>query len=268
MTQGVILFAYNSDAYNYYDMAEFTAKRANHFLNLPVTLVTDKESFPEHTDYVWDNVVFNEPDKDNVREWGTWINKGRYQAYEFSPYDETILLDVDYIINSDRLLKIFDVYDDFACHKTIDLLMYPDFPNDKIGPISHDVLWATVVGFRKSKRAEQIFNCLKMVQDNYEHYSNIHGFVAGSYRNDFALAVALRIANGHSVNERDFIPWNLTHIGRNIQVHQNTEDEFNTEYTLIFDNWQRNKIRKEWLTIRDHDFHVVNKDIAVELINE
>ena len=35
VNRGVILFAFNSPRYNYYKMAEYTAKRVNHFLNLP-----------------------------------------------------------------------------------------------------------------------------------------------------------------------------------------------------------------------------------------
>ena len=268
MSKGVILFAYNSEAYNYYEMAEFAAKRVNHFLDLPVTIVTNTESMPRHTDYTWDNIVYNDPDKDNIREWGQWINKGRYQAFEVSPYDETILLDADYVVNSNKLLDVFKCYDDFACHDNTNLLMYPKFPNDKLSHISYDLLWATVVGFKKSKRSEQIFQCLEMVQKNYEHYSNIHGFVHHSYRNDFALSLALRIANGHTILDRDFLPWNLNHIGRNTTVYKNNDDEFNTEYTILFDNWQKSKIRKEWLAIKDFDFHMINKDNFVEIINE
>jgi len=125
MTRGIILFAFNSIKYNYYEMAEFTAKRVNHFLGLPVTLVTDEESLPTKTTYVWDKVITVTPNKDNFRTWGQWINKGRYQAYELSPYDETILLDVDYVVNSDKLLKTFEVYDDFCCHNTTKFLMQP-----------------------------------------------------------------------------------------------------------------------------------------------
>ena len=39
MTRGALLFAFNSPKYDYYAMAEHTAKRINHFLNMPVTLV-------------------------------------------------------------------------------------------------------------------------------------------------------------------------------------------------------------------------------------
>ena len=93
-------------------MAEYTAQRINHFLNLPVTLVTDEASCASSTGYTFDKVVKVEPDKNNNRDWGIWINKGRYQAYDLSPYDETLLLDVDYMVNSDKLSKCFEIYDD------------------------------------------------------------------------------------------------------------------------------------------------------------
>ena len=38
MSRGAILFAFNSPKFNYYKMAEATAKRINHFLSMPVTL--------------------------------------------------------------------------------------------------------------------------------------------------------------------------------------------------------------------------------------
>jgi hypothetical protein len=34
----------------------------------------------------------------------------------------------------------------------------------------------------------------------------------------------------------------------------------------MFDNWQRAKIRKEYMTIKDMDFHVMQKDNFLELI--
>jgi hypothetical protein len=35
---------------------------------------------------------------------------------------------------------------------------------------------------------------------------------------------------------------------------------------VLFDNWSKGKIRKEYTTIKDTDFHVMNKDIFMELI--
>lgn len=268
MTRGVILFAFNSPKYNYYEMAKHTAKRVEHFLNLPVTLVTDDDSMPAGEYEHWDKVVKIKPDKNNFRDWGMWINKGRYMAYDLSPYDETLLLDVDYVVNSNKLSALFDVDTDFCCHNRTNFLMHPGAAQELLSAYSYETLWATVVMFRKSARAEQIFKCLEMVQHNYEHYANIHNFIAGVYRNDYALTLALRIVNGHASVPSDFISWDLVHVGKNTQVYKNSDEEFNTEYTVMFDNWQRGKIRKEYITIKDMDFHLMNKDLYVEMISE
>ena len=51
MTQGILIFAFNSDGVDYIKMAILSAKRAKKFLNKPVSLVTDSkqhlmENFP------------------------------------------------------------------------------------------------------------------------------------------------------------------------------------------------------------------------------
>ena len=102
MKRGALLFAFNNDAIDYYTMAVKTAKRINHFLNLPVTIVTDKTT--PNNNYQFDKVINVAGDLSNFRDEKIWINKGRYQAYQFSPYDETLLLDTDYLVNSDKLL--------------------------------------------------------------------------------------------------------------------------------------------------------------------
>jgi hypothetical protein len=266
MTRGALLFAFNNPKYDYYAMAEFTAKRINHFLDIPVTIVTDEKSVPDNPKYVFDKTVLVQPDTSNVRDHNVWINKGRYQAYEFSPYDETLLLDVDYVVNSDRLLQTFVTGNDFCCHDTTSFFMYPNAAQEILSSYSYKTLWATAVMFRRSSRAKQIFECLEMIQKNYDHYANIHSFIAGVYRNDYALTLALRIVNGHTLLPGDIIPWNLLHVGKNTQVYKNTEHEYNTEYTIMFDNWQKGKIRKEYITIKDCDFHVMNKDLFVGLM--
>jgi hypothetical protein len=266
MSRGALLFAFNSPKYNYYEMAVATAKRINHFLGLPVTIVTDEPSIPNTITYEFDNTIVVEADKSNVRDYNVWINKGRYQAYDLSPYDETLLLDTDYMVNGDTLLKTFDLPTDFACHDTTSFLMHPGVAQEVLSVYSYKTLWATVVMFKKTQRAKQIFECLEMVQKNYEHYANIHSFIGGVYRNDYALTLALRIANGHADRPEDIIPWNLVHVGKNTSVYNNNDDELNAEYTVMFDNWQRGKIRKEYTTIKDTDFHVMNKDNFMELI--
>ena len=209
--RGVVLFAFNSSKYNYVEMAEYCARRARSFLGLPTTLITDAKSAPKDTG-VFDNIIEVVPDKNNIRENQVWINKGRYQAYELSPYEETLLIDVDYLVNSDTLLKTFDLSDTFCCHSNTHMLMHPEAAQEKMG-YSYVTLWATVIMFKKSERAKQIFDTLQMVQDNYEHYAGIHSFIGGVYRNDYGLTIALKIVNGHTDVPSDYIPWKLVHVG-------------------------------------------------------
>jgi hypothetical protein len=260
MKKGVLLFAFNSPKYNYYEMAEFTAKRVNHFLNLPVTLVTDEDSLPNNPKFNFDEIILTEPNKSNKREFGTWINKDRFKAYEFSPYEETILLDVDYIINSNKLLDIFNIYDDFACHDTTKFFMYPKAKQEILSKNSFNILWATVIAFKKTSKTKQLFECMEMIQNNLQHYVNIHGFIGGTYRNDYALTLATRIVNGHKNSTKDFIPWSLWHVNKDISLYKNTTNEFNTEYTAMIDVWKNGKSRKDYITIKDFDFHLMSKD--------
>lgn len=268
MNRGALLFAFNTPKYNYYEMAVATAKRINHFLGLPVTLVTDSESLPVDQSYQFDNVVIAPADKTNTRDWRPWYNKGRYRAYQLSPYNETLLLDTDYMVNSNKLSKTFDLPTDFCCHDTTSFLMHPNAEQEMLGVYSFNTVWATVIMFKKTKRAEQIFNCLGMVQNNFDHYASIHGFISATFRNDYGLTLATRIVNGHTTSNTDVIPWNLLHVGKNTNVYRNTDYEFNTEYTIMFNNWNKGKIRKEYITIKDMDFHVMNKVNFMELINE
>ena len=265
MKQGAILFAFNSPKYNYYEMAVATAERINHFLNLPVTVVTDENSVQD-LGYTFDKTVIAVPDKSNKRDWGVWINKGRYKAFEFSPYDETLLLDTDYMVNSDKLLKTFDFSKDFCCHARTEFFMHPNLPQEVLSPHSFETLWATVVMFKRTKKAQQIFECLEMVQKNFEHYANLHGFISATYRNDYALTLALRMVNGHILAKDNIIPWNLLHMGRTVQIYKNSNDVFNTEYTVTTDVAQRGKTRKEYITIKEMDFHVMLKENFMELI--
>jgi hypothetical protein len=71
--------------------------------------------------------------------------------------------------------------------------------------------------------------------------------------------------NGHQPVKSDIIPWNLMHIGPKTYVYKNNTNPFCTEYTIVYDKWMRGKIKKEYITIKDMDFHVINKDIFLEL---
>ena len=67
------------------------------------------------------------------------------------------------------------------------------------------------------------------------------------------------------------------HVGKNTSVYANQVDtqipadgdywDFNTEFTVMFDNWKNSKMRKEYITIKDMDFHIMNKDLFAGIMN-
>jgi hypothetical protein len=262
MTRGVLLFAFNIENVNYYEMAVSTAKRINHFLNLPITLITNQNSLPETQHSIFDKVIITSEDNTNKKGKNLWLNKGRYKAYELTPYDETIVLDTDYLVNSNQLTRLFDLYDDFMCAYDVSFLMSDVDEREMISPYSFITMWATVFVFRKTQRVKQIFDCLEMVQKNYEHYSSLYRFSVGMYRNDYAITIALYIANGHTFNQKDYMPWQLVHLGKEVTAYRVNDIPFNTDYLIL------RKKDKKYITIKDTDFHCMSKSNFMELVDE
>lgn len=259
MKRGVLLFAHNNGVTDYYSMAVYTANRINRFLDLPVSLVSDLASV-KHSQHVFDKIIYVHADESNIRDKNTkWINKGRHSAFEHTPYDETLLLDTDYMINSTQLLETFSYYSDMVCHNITDYVLN-DAPQEFLSRWSAQSLWATVVRFRKTTRVEQVFNMMSMIQNNYEHYSNIHKFQPYTYRNDYALTIALRTVNGHIEDPRDYLHWKLLHVDLNTKIHR-VDD---TKYIAI----RANKPRSDWVYLNNIDFHMLNKTNFMELTHD
>jgi hypothetical protein len=214
-SKGIVFFAFNTGNVDYVKIADASAKLATKNLGLPITLITDLNSNPKF-DYdkiirVDNNVKNFRPDSTNA----TWRNAGRANVYDHSPYDLTILLDCDYLALDNSLLKLLDQpYDYKLMHNS----------HGVNGPIhkkmwtqySLPFVWATVVLFRKTDRAKEYFNLIKRVERNYKYYKTLFNG-SGSYRNDYAFAIADIILNGYTVDEYKSIPWSMLALESNIQ---------------------------------------------------
>lgn len=258
--KGVLLFAFNTNEVNYYEMAVATAKRANHFLDLPVSVVTDDSI--KNSNYKFDKTYVVTPDKSNVKSNQVWINKGRHQAYELSPYYETILLDTDYLINSNTLNKLTDLYEDYTCPFKTKFLFEDNEQQEFLSNTSFSILWATLISFKKTLASKQLFECMHMIQQNYTHYLNLYNVHTNLYRNDYALTIAHRILNCHSYNKQNYIPWSLVHVSQDVNILKNSKDEFNTTFTLT--KTVNNKA--QYIVVKDTDFHCMNKNNFMEIV--
>lgn len=263
MSRGIVLFAHNNEVVDYYRMAVYTAKRANRFLDLPVTIITDRDtlSTADTTDYLFDNTIVIEADRSNSRGKSAWINKGRHGVYDFTPYDETLVLDTDYMINSTRLLDTFEQPSDFVCYQNSRYLL-EDVANETMSTQGLSIYWATVMRFSKTNRTNQIFKMIEMVQNNYDHYSSIHKFMPYQYRNDYALTIALRTVNGHIDNQQDAITGKLIHAGVNLTVERIDDITYHVKSDINV----KGNIRRQYIQLSDYDFHVIDKDSFMELM--
>ena len=216
-SRGILLFAFNSK-FNYVNIAIHTAKFVRKNLNLPVTLVTDQ---PVATD-AFDHIIIVDNKFYNFRHDGSeWRNGNRYQAFDLSPYDETLLIDSDYIILDNKLLKLFDTvkdYNIFSSTKFLDIE-----PCDTMGFLKLPFLWATAILFKKTLRTKLLFQLVKNIQNNYKYYYQLYQITDSNFRNDYAFTIADNILNGYGPNNNCYIPWPLISVNKleNLQKFDN-----------------------------------------------
>jgi hypothetical protein len=206
-SKGVILFAFNTDVVDYVAIAEQAARLVHHTLNLPVTLVTDHGAVTAH----FDQTIVVENTVDNYRTGyasGTlWRNGNRYQAYELSPYDETILIDSDYLMLDRSLLTALDTTLDYR-------LIYDNrSPNEwmtgNMGGLTINYVWATAITFKKTSRAKMLFDLVGRIQRNYSYYRKLYQVREHNFRNDYAFAMANNMLNGYTPNQSQGLPWTM-----------------------------------------------------------
>lgn len=162
-SKGVVLFAFNTDV-DYVTIADRCSQLISHTLKLPVTLVT---GFDEQPKFAYDKIVRVDNTDNNFRtnlndEQVTWRNFGRYLAYELSPYDQTLLLDSDYLVFDNNLLKLFDSTVDYRLmhHNSTDA----GASYEEMGETSLPYIWATVVVFNKTEKSRLFFDLIGRIQ--------------------------------------------------------------------------------------------------------
>lgn len=202
-SRGVLLFAFNTERTDYVKIAERSAQLIHHTLDLPVTLITDSETVSEN----FDTIVYVDNTLQNykVGERGSWRNGDRFRAYELSPYDETLLIDSDYLMLDSNLLKLFEQDFDYR------IMTHNDKPAGNwslnMGMFGLPYQWATTVLFRKTDRAGMLFDLVGRVQRNYSYYMKLYHMREGNFRNDYAFTIANNILNGYNLSMEQGVPW-------------------------------------------------------------
>ena len=187
MNKGVLIFAHNSPKVDYALMAMVSGSLAKKNLNVPVSLVTDRNTLKwieesgkkELADIIFEHIIVS----DDVEQYNErrlfdgensevvpFKNFNRNLAFELSPYDRTLLIDSDYLVLSNRLNEYWDVEEDFliaqSCADIHDdsRLGYLD---KHISETGIHMFWATTIMFSKSSKSKIIFDYVDSIKENY-----------------------------------------------------------------------------------------------------
>lgn len=250
---GALIFAFNNEQIDYLALARWSAANIFRHLGIPTAIVTDTAFEPRE----YERVCLVQPSPTSGRYFVdydatlTWYNADRTNAYTLSPWDTTLLLDADYVVATDQLKTLLDTPSDFLAHKdAYDATGVTDFELlNSFGDYRMPMYWATVVVFKKSKYAEQVFEMMSMIKNNWDHYRSIYKFANATYRNDYALSIALNTLSGHTLSI-PVIPWSLTSLTMDATVRRVEPDVYRVEY-------QREQ-RLKYITLTT-DFHAMCK---------
>lgn len=276
MKTGALIFAHNNTAIDYTKLAVFAAMRVKKYLNIPVTLVTDNVDWLEknYPDHPFDQVIriINETATSKLFYDGTlssvkleWKNVTRYRAYDITPYDRTLVLDSDYILNSD-ILKIalerdtpFQIY-----QKSFDLVDWRETQQyERINQYSIPFYWATVFVFVKDPVTEAFFDLVTYIKNNWFYFRNLYSIDGETFRNDYAFSIAIHIMNGKT--NGDFavpLPGAMNFIeDRDILVDMNDDS---MQFLL-----QKEDHLGEYIPakVKGIDMHVMNKNSLTRVMN-
>lgn len=250
MTKGVVIFAFDVGDISYTNIAQWSAKRIQHYLGLPVCLITDQQ--PANAD-MFDHVVIAESAGNGYRDGTAWKNLGRHRAYQLSPYDHTVMLDADYVVASDQLNVLFDIDQDILSMRwAYDITGRRDYDDlNYMGRNRMPSSWATVMYWRRSTAAEMVFGMMEMIESNWQHYRNIYGITERRFRNDYALAIASNTVMGHQ-GQWPEIPWSMANVESDCVLSCLDDDVFEVCYRD-----SKQKLRKS--LIAQQDFHAMDK---------
>ena len=219
-SRGYVIFAHNNPSVDYAALALCNALLIKKHLKKAkaVALVTDQGSLrwlkmnhpADHISHAFDHIIVTDIDKNlaNDRRFqdtryssfkAAYNNLNRPNVLQYSPFDETVLLDADYLMLDDSMDMVWGSIEDFMCNrKTCDLdHCHNGFGFDnRFNDMSIPLYWATAIYFKKTDHSRLIFDLMEFVRENYSYYQYLYRFMSSSYyRNDFALSIAIHVAN-------------------------------------------------------------------------
>lgn len=271
------MFAHNNSEIDYFRMAVVNALLVKRHLGVQVCVVTDKDSYQYGLETLGEDLIdkaistikFLDTDH-NFRRTNTKIyrdtihkqrklpfyNYNRADAYDLSPFDQTLLLDTDYLILSDKLSTCWDNRNTFMMnYDWQDINFSRNFELDFVSPSSITMYWATVVYFTRDEFSENFFTLCKHIRDNYKYYQGLYRWSENIYRNDYTFSIAAHMINGLQDRSIPQLPSKLYKTFDYDDVHSVTDDS-DIIFYLEKHNTPGNYTLCKW---SNNDVHIMNK---------
>ncbi len=248
MTRGVLLYCFDTPYTAYRKIANRCVRLIEKNLGLPITIVTDSQTLGAWIDRPDCDFMSIDIDRTNTKFSRPWYNVERHMAYDHSPYEHTIVIDVDYFCFTDKLLHLLDSDYDFLVHKDAhDVMNCKKMKFDRESMLY--LVWATVLIFKKTQKAKKIFDMVRMIKNNYQHFRNLYRISHTNFRNDYAFAIALHQLNGFV--DYEIIPDSIATVSINTKI-------LHIDDAGIVLQTNTDKI----ISISQQDIHFINKEIA------
>jgi len=247
MSRGVLLFCFDTEHTEYHRILEKCVYLVKKNLKLPITVITDYATFKKTAPLGSVNYKFIEPELGNTKMGKSWKNADRHLAYELSPYDTTLVMDIDYFCFTDNLLQFMDTgYDFLIPDQAHDLTDRENLKHRKWSMIP--MVWATVFIFQKGEKCKRIFEMIKYVKNHYRYFNYLYRIYSSNLRNDYVFAIALQQLGGFVGYDK--FPFALSTLPPDCEIVRLTDSGIAWKY-----NDQINFIEQQ-------DVHVLNKDVA------
>ena len=277
MNKGVLMFAHNNSEIDYFRMAVVNALLVKRHLGVPVCVVTDADTYKYAQETLGDELIDSAIStikiidiihvlaRNNQRIYRDTIHKqkhlpfynlNRCDAYDLSPFDQTLLIDTDYLILSDTLNACWDNKNSFMMNYAWqDINFSRDLDLNFVSPASITMYWATVVYFTRSEFSENFFTLCKHIKTNYDYYRGLYRWSENILRNDYVFSIAGHMINGLEDRSIPQLPTTLYKTFDYDDIHSITSDSELIFYVEKADQ-PGEYILSKW---SDNDIHVMNK---------
>jgi|TARA_R110001592_G_scaffold361357_3_gene671818 hypothetical protein len=245
MSEGVLLFCFDTEHTKYHRILERCVKLVKKNICREITVVTNFSTYKKINPLGFINYKFIEPELGNTKLGKEWNNADRHMAYELSPYDTTLVMDIDYFCFTDTLKQF--LYTDYD-------FLVPDTAHDLSGRKTFDprrwsmipMVWATVLLFKKNDKVKKIFDTVKYIKQHYSYFTEMYRIYAKNLRNDYLFAMALQQINGFIGYEK--LPFALPTLPPDCEV------------VKITDTGLAWKHKDQISYVENQDVHVLNKE--------